>query len=142
MNFGSYAVLTPVTHEFEKEPTWSWTIKPIDMGAELAMSQFVSRDRYVVFPDGARAVRQITTEEIALREVALTFQSTTIPSDDGKPVLAEGASVPEVEAVLMTMPPSMVRELWNAVGQACPPWGPVLPGKDTGEIKKAPSTKK
>lgn len=142
MNFGNYAVLSEVAHEFEKEPTWSWTIKPIDMGAELAMSQFVSRDRYVIFPDGARAVRQITTEEIALREIALTFQSTTIPSDDGAPILPEGASVSEIEAVLATMPPSMVRELWNAVGQACPPWGPALPGKDTGEAKKALSKKK
>ena len=157
MNFGNYAILGPVEHTFEKEPTWTWTIKPIDMGAELAMSQFMARDRFVVFPDGARALRQITTEEIAMREIALTFGGTTIPAvreavdtevkkqatrTSGALLLPEDATIAAVEGVLCSMPPAMVKEIWEAVGQACPPWGPQLPNqKDEGQAKKAPGKK-
>ena len=129
MSFGKYAILTDVEHTFEKEPDWTWTIKPITMGAELAMAQFVARDRFVVFPDGARASRPITTQEISLREIALTFRSTNIPADNGDLILQNDASVDEVEAELMSMPPVMVLEIWKAVGEACPPWGPALSDK-------------
>jgi len=140
MSFGKYATLENVTHTFEQEPDWTWVIKPVTMQAELDMSKFTSRDRFVVFPDGARAARPITVQEISLREIALTFHSTNIPGDDGKPILAEGASVEEIEAVLCTMPPEMVLEIWKAVGEACPPWGPALPKEN--EPKKVPSKKK
>lgn len=150
MNFGNYALLTPVAHAFEKEPTWTWTFKPIDMGAELTMSQFVARDRFVIFQDGARAPRPITTEEIAMREIALLFGGTTVPKDStkpvaegGEPILNDDATVVEIEAVLASMPPKMVSEIWKALGESCPPWGPALPGqKDKGEPKKAPSKKR
>jgi hypothetical protein len=140
MNYGNYAVLENVEHTFEKEPDWTWSIKPVTMQAELDMAKFTSRDRFVVFPDGARAARPITTQEIALHEIALTFASTNIPGDDEKPILVPGASVEEIESVLCTMPPDMVKEIWKAVGEACPPWGPALPKDD--QPKKAPSKKK
>ncbi len=129
MNFGEYAILGDVEHTFEKEPELNWVIKPVTMGAELAMAQFVARDRFAVFPDGARVARPVTTQEISLREIALTFRSTNMKDEAGKPALQGDASIEEVEAFLITMPPAMVLEIWRAVGKACPPWGPASEGK-------------
>jgi hypothetical protein len=136
MSFGKYAVLQDVVHTFEKEPDWGWTIHPITMNEELSMAQFLARDLFVVMPDGGRAVRGITNHEIALREIALTFRSTNIPGPDDKSILPENASVAEVEEVLRTMPADMVLEIWKAVGEACPPWGPKKKD-DEGAPKKA-----
>jgi hypothetical protein len=153
MSFGKYAVLQEVVHTFEKEPDWTWTIRPVTMNEELAMAKFTSRDLFVVMPDGARVARPITTQEIALREIALTFGGSTIPAvqeavdaevdkqtvhTSGVPLLPENAAVDAVEAALRTMPADMVLEIWKAVGEACPPWGP-KPKEDEGAPKKAPS---
>ena len=141
-DFGKYAVLTPVTHTFEKEPTWQWVIKPVTMEAEMSIAQLMSVDRFAIFPDGTRVNRNITTQEISLREIALTFQSTTIPSDDGKPILDENASVADVETALKAMPPALVLEIWTAVGKACPPWGPAIPeAKKDKEPKNSKNSK-
>jgi hypothetical protein len=129
MSYGKYAILTDVEHVFEKEPDFTWTIKPVTMAAELAIAQFVARDRFVVFPDGARASRPITTQEISMREIALTFRSTNLKTANGNPILPDDATVDQVEAELLDMPPAMVLEIWKAVGEACPPWGPALSDK-------------
>jgi len=129
MKFGQYAILEDVVHTFEKEPGWTWTIKPVTMQADTAMAQFMSAERTIVLADGTRLLRPATTQDIAMREIALTFRSTTIPGDDGKPMLPEGASIAEIEAVLMQMPVALVNEIWRAVGEACPPWGPVMAEK-------------
>ncbi len=129
MSYGKYAILTDVEHTFEKEPEWTWTIKPVTMAAELAIAQFVARDRFVVFPDGTRASRPITTQEISMREIALTFRSTNVKGEDEKLILSDDAAIDQVEAELAKMPPAMVLEIWKAVGEACPPWGPTLSDK-------------
>ena len=133
--FGKYAILEDIVHTFEKESDWTWTIKPVTMAADTAMAQFMSAERAVQLADGTRLYRPVTTQEIALREIALTFRSTTVKGDDGKPILPEDATVAQVEAVLGEMPLAMVMELWQAVGKACPPWGPVM--QDEAKTKKS-----
>jgi hypothetical protein len=133
--YGSYAILEDVIHTFEKEPGWTWTIKPVTMSADTAMAQFMSAERTIMLADGTRIFRPVTTQEIALREIALTFRSTTIKGDDGEPVLKDSASIAEVEALLGEMPVALVNEIWQAVGKACPPWGPVM--QDQAKAKKS-----
>ena len=127
--FGSYAILDNVKHEFVKEPTWYWMIKPPDSQAELAVSRLLSTDRSRMEADGTRVSMLTTTLEVAMREVAVTFGGTNIPTSetDPKPVLNADASVEQVEALLKEMPREMLLELWNAVGDACPGWGPAKP---------------
>ncbi len=131
LNFGKYAILKPVEHTFEKEPGWKWHIKPVTTGEELAISQFLNTERVAVLPDGSRIGRPATNLEVACREIALCFASTNIPGDNGEPILQAGASVDEIEAVLRQMPNEMVKELWDAVGEAIPGWGPMKPTKKT-----------
>jgi len=135
-NFGKYAVLNDVEYTFEQEPEMKWTIKPITMYADAAMASFLAADRFAILPDGTRVMRPVTNQEIAMREIALTFRSSNIAFDDGKTVLPNDAAIEEVEAVLCHMPPAMVLELWKAVGQACPPWGPVEEKKAKKDNKK------
>jgi hypothetical protein len=141
MNFGKYAVLSDVVHTFEEEPDWSWTIKPVTMKAEVEMSHLMSAVGYVTLPDGTAMAHPVTNQDVSLREIALTFGGTTVPGEEDEPILEKDASVAEVEAVLMAMPPKMVLEIWKAVGEANPPWGPKLPGAED-KSKKVPSTKK
>ncbi len=137
MNFGKYAILTSVVHSFEKEPQWSWTIKPVTTKEELLLSQFLNTERVAVLPDGARVGRPATNNDVMLEEVALTFGGTNIPDENGNPVLKSDASLDEVKALLLKMPQEMVLEIWKAIGEAIPGWGPVQPKKKTSS--EAPS---
>ncbi len=138
MNFGKYAILTSVVHSFEKEPQWSWTIKPVTTKEELVLSQFLNTERVAVLPDGARVGRPATNNDVMIEEVALTFGGTNIPDENGNSVLKSDASLDEVKALLLKMPQEMVLEIWKAIGEAIPGWGPVQPKKKTsGEAPSA-----
>jgi len=133
MNFGKYAILTSTRYTFEKEPTWYWEIKPVSSGMELERSKFLLHNRVVVDASGNRRELPPTWLEIAHREIALTFGGTNIPVEDkpvedgGKPLVEAGTSTAEIEKVLRGMPQEMVWEIWTAVGQSYPEWGPANP---------------
>ena len=133
MKFGKYAIADDVTHHFEKEEQWYWKVRAVTTGMELDMSKFLNHRRLISTPEG-RAELPPTSMEIAFREVALTFGGTNIPQDMNKPVedggapfVKEDASVDEVEAALARIPRDMFYEIWAAVGEAYPYWGPADP---------------
>jgi hypothetical protein len=125
-NFGKYAIIDPVKHVFEKEPDWYWLIKPPTAKDELAVQRILAQDRFKNELDGSRTQMFVTTLEVALREIAVTFGGTNIPTSetDPAPILKEGAAWNEVEEVLKEMPRPMLLELWKAVGDAVPGFGP------------------
>ena len=127
--FGKYAILDKVKHVFEKEPQWWWMIKPPTAKDELAVARVLSTDRSRIELDGTRTTTLPMTLEVAMREVAVTFGGTNIPTSesDSTPVLKEAATYEEVEEILKDMPREMLIELWIAVGDAIPGWGPRKP---------------
>ncbi len=131
MNFGKYAILGSITHHFELEPEWTWTIKPITSGMELERSKFMLHNRVVADVNGNRRELPPTWLEVAYREIALTFGGTNVPKDEDKstPLLGTDAPIPEIEACLRQMPQEMVEEIWKAIGQAFPKWGPADPNE-------------
>lgn len=136
MSFGKYAITAPITHNFKLEPDWWWKIKPPTSGDELEMTKFYSHNRVLTGPDGVRREYFPTNVEIAHREIALTFGGTNIPKDekDGDPILAPDAKIEAVEAVLRKMPQEMVMEIWEAIGEHVPGWGPMRPkGRSSSE---------
>jgi hypothetical protein len=135
-NFGSYAIIDNVEHHFEKEPDWVWKIKPPTSGDELAMSKFLVQNRVEVDATGIRREFPPTYTEIAYREIALCFGGTTIPkggkngkavAEGGDPILSEHAKIEQIESVLRKMPHPMVMEIWGAIADAVPGWGPQRP---------------
>jgi hypothetical protein len=124
--FGKYAIVEPVKYSFKKEPDWYWLIKPPTAKDELAVSRILTTDRSKIEGDGTRTTVLPTTLEVAIREVAVTFSGTNIRTSesDPTPILNQDASWEVVEAVLQEMPREMVIELWIAVGEAVPGWGP------------------
>jgi hypothetical protein len=122
-NFGKYAILDVVEHQFEKEPDWVWKIKPPTSGDELAMQKFMVNNRYEIDAEGTRREFPPTVIEIAYREIAITFAGTTIPGDDGKPILPDNANVLGIENMLRSFPHEMTIEIWKAIGEAVPGWG-------------------
>jgi hypothetical protein len=135
-NFGNYAIIDVVEHHFEKENEWVWKIKPPSSGDELAMSKFLVQNRVEVDTTGIRREFPPTYTEIAYREIALCFGGTTIPKggknaktveEGGDPILAENARVEQIEAMLRKMPHEMVMEIWGAIADAVPGWGPQRP---------------
>jgi hypothetical protein len=127
ISFGKYAILDTVTHYFDQEPDLFWKIKPITSGLELERSKFMLHNRVVEGPDGVRRELPPSWLEVCFREIALAFAGTNITDAEGKPVLADIATVLEIEAVLKQMPQTMVMEIWKAVGGAYPKWGPADP---------------
>lgn len=137
MKFGKYAIADDVTHHFEKEPDWYWKVKAVTSGMELSMSKFLNHRRLISTPEG-RAELPPTSMEIAFREVALTFGGTNIPldmnktiEDGGAPLIEVDASVEQVENTLAMVPRDMFYEIWSAVGEAYPYWGPADPNAET-----------
>jgi hypothetical protein len=139
-SFGKYAVIVPVTYHFKQEEGWWWKILPPTSGNELEMQRFMVNGRVQVGADGVQREYPPTSTEVAFRELALTFGGTNIPVDDespvedgGEPVIKAGASTAEIEAVLSFMTHEMIKELWDAVGDAIPTWGPVRPKAKTSQ---------
>lgn len=132
--FGSYAIIDEVQHDFEKEPKLWWKIKPVTSGDELEYSKFMLHNRMYRDRNGNHVELPPTWLESAHREIALSFHSTNIPllidepvAKGGKPILEPGATVEEIELILAAMPQDMVMEIWAAVGEAYPKWGPSIP---------------
>ena len=133
MQFGKYAIADDITHHFKEEPKWYWKVKAVTTGMELSMSKFLNHRRLISTPEG-RAELPPTSMEIAFREVALTFGGTNIPQDPNKPIedggapfIKEDATVEEIEAAIAKLPRAMFTEIWEAVGEAYPYWGPADP---------------
>jgi len=125
INFGSYAVIDEVAHPLEKEPSWTWTVKPITTKEELAISRFLQSGPITASSDGLTRTDVRTNIEIAMEEIALTFGGTTIPGPDKKtPVLAADASLDDIRALLKTMPIPLLDEIWAFVGVSNLKWGP------------------
>ena len=129
--FGKYAIIDPVKYQFKQEPDWYWMIKPPTPADELVVSRVLMTDRSRTGPDGTREVLLTSTLEVALREIAVTFAGTNIPTSesDPTPILPKNATWEQVEALLLEMPREMVSELWIAVGDAVPGWGPAKQAK-------------
>lgn len=129
MNFGKYSIVESLEHHFELEPEWYWRVRPATSGDDLAMAKYyVDNTRFVVI-DGKRVEQPPLWMEVMYREIAMLFDGTNIPKDPKKPsvpVLDKKASVVDVEAVLRTMPEKMVEEIWVALGEVNPFWGPRL----------------
>jgi hypothetical protein len=131
LNFGNYAIIDEIKHDFEKNPDWWWKIKPPTSGDELSISRFLVQARIEMGPDGVRREYPPTNVEIAHREIALTFAGTNIPASEtpveegGEPVLKAGTEVGEIEKILRLMPHEMVMEIWSALGEAVVGWGPL-----------------
>jgi hypothetical protein len=133
MKFGKYAIFDEVKHDFKEEPEWYWKIKPPTSGDELAMSKFMVNHRIETGPDGVRREYPPTHTEICHREIALTFAGTNIPLDEkpveegGDPILKPSDAIETIEAMLRKMPHPMVMEIWDAIAEAVPGWGPMRP---------------
>jgi hypothetical protein len=133
MQFGKYAIIAPVAHNFENEPRWWWKTKPPTSGDELNMSKFLMQNRVLTGPDGVKREYPPTNTEIMHREIALTFGGTNIPATDkpveegGEAIIKVGDPVEIIEALLRQMPHGMVVEVWEALGEAIPDWGPQFP---------------
>ena len=131
MRFGNYAVIDEVTHNFEKETSWWWKIKSPTSGNELSIAKFLVQGRAELGVDGVRREFPPTNAEVMHREVALLFGGTNVPMSEtpvdqgGEPILRKNAGTEEVEVALRMMPHPMVVEIWDAIGEACPGWGPL-----------------
>ena len=118
--FGKYAILVPVTHYLEKQPEWYWKIKPTDTRGEMEVARLLSTERVRIDADGMRSKLYVTTLEVAIKEIACTFGGTNIPDAN----LPDDATIEQVEELLRQTPRDLILELWEAVGDACPGWGP------------------
>jgi hypothetical protein len=141
--FGKYAIIDTVTHNFEQEDRWWWKIKPPSSGDELNISKFLTQARIITGPDGIRREYPPTNVEIMHREIALTFGGTNIPATEksveegGDPIVKVGDPVEIIEKLLCKMPNEMVIEIWEAVGEAIVEWGPRYPKVTKKKVKKS-----
>ena len=129
-SFGKYGFVGETKHIFEKEPEWYWLIKSVTSGMELENSKFLAHRRLVMGPDG-RTELPPTFMEVAFNEVALCFGGTNIPLDSdkpveegGEPIIKKDATVDEIKYALNTFPREVMMEIWRAVGESYPFWGP------------------
>jgi hypothetical protein len=132
MKFGNYAILDDITYHFEKEPDWYWKFKAPTAKDELKLQRFLFRQRTRV-KDGVQETMQATSMEVVFRQLSLTFGGTNIPKyvkkegewvETDQYILYPDNSIEKIEEVLGEMPTNLVQELWNALGEHVPNWGP------------------
>jgi len=133
VKFGSYAIIDKVTHKLEKEPSWTWTVKPVTTKEELAIARFLQSGPITASAEGLTRSEVRTNIEIAIEEIALTFAGTTIPDEKGNPILDATADYDEVRAVIKTMPVALLNEIWDCVGKANLKWGPAKKKEERAE---------
>ncbi len=126
--FGQYAIVGNVEHRFKKDPQKTWTFRPSTSKDELHMTVFATTQNQSVV-EGVTLTRYPNRVEIMWREIALLTVSSNIPTQEivqGVPpvYLPEKPKVSDVEALLAQMPNEMVTELWAALGESNPGWGP------------------
>ena len=130
MSFDKYVVISNVEHHFEKDPSLFWVIKPPTIKEEIALSRFYQEGRLKIV-DGQRITYPWSSIEIAIRQVALLFGGTNVTKDGTDSlVLRDDASLDAIEKYLGSLPPSVVMELFTAIGDAVPSWGKPSPKKD------------
>jgi hypothetical protein len=132
MKFGKYAVLDNSTHTFEKEPDWTWSFRPPTSKDEAAYGKWEYENYTEVEVGGEKKYLLPPWYERAWMQLSYSFGGTNIEMD-GKPILVLGAPQKEVYAVVTEMPFDMVTELWVALGEAYPFWGPQLVKEETQE---------
>jgi len=123
MNFGKYAIINTFTYRFQNEPDWFWKIKPATAETEIEVGRLWNSEAEKT-ENGFTIKMPIVTLEIAVKEISLLFVETNIPDGDGNPIIPKDASPEIVERVLRKMPSAMVAEIWEAVAEACPGYGP------------------
>jgi hypothetical protein len=134
MNFGKYAVLTNSVHVFKEEPAWTWTFRPPTSADTLEYDRWQKENLIEAEdPEGNKIYLYPDWAERAWRQLALSFGGTTIPensdkpvAEGGKPILNRDASKEKILTVVKEMPDAMLFELWLALGEAFPFWGPTL----------------
>jgi hypothetical protein len=126
MNFGKYQVVGMLEYHFELEPEWYWNIRPVTSGDDLVMAQWYVNNSNIIMVDGKPREQPPLWMEVMYKEIALLFGGTNIPKEEKKkePILKEGAKEEDVIAVLKQMPETMVEEIWRALGETNPFWGP------------------
>lgn len=126
VKYGKYTNIIPTTYYLKKEPEWYWVINPPTVAGELAVAQLLATDKRAIGESKSIKTQAPTTLELAIREISVTFGATNIPTSDTDlaPLIEPYSTMPEVERIVKTMPRSLLLELWRAVGQAIPGWGP------------------
>ncbi len=129
MDFGKYAIVENARYHLVNEPDWWWEFKPITAGDEVAMTIFIQKGRPEKDADGKVVYVPLPYQSIAMREISLSFGGTNIPqsANSDKPILTPSSTIDEIEAVLKQMPSELFKEIWGALGEAYPFWGPAKP---------------
>src|SRR5512138_1049875 len=86
------------------------------------------------FTAALRAVRISASEpESHMRPKRPTDETCRI-LEGGDPLLKDNARVEQIEATLRKMPHEMVMEIWGAIADAVPGWGPQRPKSSSSPI--------
>ena len=134
--FGKYAIVDNVRYHLEKEPTLGWEVKPPTARIEISINRFTQGESLIQSLQGIER-KIVTTAEIALEELTLTFAGSNIPDGDNM-LFVDGMDNDAIKEAIKTFPKALFYELWKALGKTCPGWGaiPVVKkDKDGKEIK-------
>lgn len=115
MDFGKYATVDNVTYEFEKDPEMKWVFRPVTTADEIEMQRWIAKK--------SKADEAPSMLEVAHKQLSIVSQSAVIPGCG----LENGGSRVQFEELLNAMPLEMMGELWQALGEVSPLWGPPRP---------------
>jgi hypothetical protein len=115
VDFGKYAVVDNVKYSFQLAPEMWWEFRPATVGDEMEMQRWIAV--------ATKREAAPTWIEVAHKQIAIVSVKTNIV-DAG---LEEGGSTAKFEELLRQMPIEMLGELWTALGDVNPLWGPPRP---------------
>ena len=131
IDFGKYAIVDNAKHTFKDMEDVYWEFRTSTSLDELAMAKFYAERSEDL--EGEPDLGQVGPHwiEVMWRELAMLFGGTNLSDSKKKPILKDDAGIDAIESVLKQMPQRMIVELWIALGEAVPGWGPSLPKKES-----------
>lgn len=115
VDFGKYAVLDNPEYTFRRDESLKWKFRPTTAEDEIEIQRWIQEQ--------ADKKIEPTWVEIAMKQLSIMSVSTNIPGAG----LEEGGSRVQFEELLRQIPLDMFGELWIALGEINPLWGPPRP---------------
>lgn len=132
--WGDYIILTNTRHTLAQLPEFYWDIAPVTSRDEInAERELQKRTKFEPDPAGGPPffIPPVQTD-VAVVEIAASFAGCKMPgSVGGIAPPSKGASFADVLTYVEDLPYSVVQELWKAVGEVNPTWGPRKVGQST-----------
>ncbi len=131
MNLSKYAMLGEAKYPLKLEPELYWTFKPVSGAMQIELAKWL-QDNAETITDEKGVTYQVPPYWVSamIQELTLSFAGSNIllseelTGEKAVPMFPEGMPIEEVGKAIALLPMPLLIELWVALKERNPQWGP------------------